>query len=198
MIRASVYAAAMGLLAISAGCSTAPRPLPPLTYAPTPAASLIAGSYQVVDEGASTPRRASSVIAAEVSELYTPRFSAAVAQGLERHLAARLSGNGSVRVRALVQPGEVIVERGAPDVAPVVGALVATLRDRTFIATGSVVFEVERDGKVERTYTLRHSTRYLGTLTTDGQRAASVAGAIDQWQAEAFAKFDSEFLGRYL
>lgn len=180
-----------------AACSTPPRPLPVITYSPTPA-TLIPGAFEVVDEGALTPRRSSSVIVPEVSELYTPRFSTMVAEGLKNHLAARLTGSGDLKVRALVQTGEVIVERGAPDIAPVVGPLVSTLRQRTFIATGSIVFEVEKDGKVERSYTLRHSTRFLGSLTTDGQRAASTAGAIDQWRREAFAKADSEFLARYL
>lgn len=185
-------------LTLLAGCGTVPaRPLPISPYLASPA-TLLPASYEVVDEGAAVPRRSTSVISADVSELYEPRFSAAVAEGLERHLAARLSGQGAVRVRALVQPGEVVVERGAPDIAPVVGSVVAAVRARTFIANGSIVFEVERDGRVERTYTLRHSTRYLGSLVTDGQRAASTAGATEQWRREAFAKADAEFLARYL
>lgn len=181
-----------------AGCgSLPPVPLPIAAYTPAPATP-IEGQFEVVDEGASIPRRSTSVISADVSELYDPRFSGAVAASLRIHLAARLSGAGDVKVRALVQPGEVIVERGAPDIVPGAGPIIAALRQRTFIATGSVVFEVERAGRVERTYTLRHSTRYVGSLVTDGQRASSTAEAISLWQREAFAKVDAEFLGRYL
>ncbi|RYE66565.1 MAG: hypothetical protein EOP17_11035 [Rhizobiaceae bacterium] len=162
------------------------------------AGAAVAGRFEIVDEGALTPRRSSTVVSGDVSELYTPRFTEAVSHALRIHLASRLTGQGDRKVRAVVQTGEVTVERGGIDYLPLVGGVASTVRGRTFVASGTILFEVEENGRVERSYILRHSTRFIGMLTTDAQRAAATAGAIEQWRREAFAKADAEFFGRYL
>ncbi|WP_420478266.1 hypothetical protein [Brevundimonas sp. FT23028] len=186
----------VSVLLVSA-CASGPRQLPLPPYV-APPAQKVAGRFEVVDEGALTPRRSSTVISADVSELYAPRFTEAVSQALRVHLSSRLTGQGDIKVRAVVQSGDVTVERGGVDYLPLVGGVASTVRGRTFVASGVILFEVEQNGRVERSYILRHSTRFVGTLTTDSQRAAATAGAIEQWRREAFAKADAEFLGRYL
>jgi len=189
--------AAALLLALS-GCATAaPRAIPVSTYQPT-AAPIIASSFVVVNTAGETPRRSPTTVSADVSELYSPRFSEAIADGLQAHLAARLSGSGEPTVRASVLNAEVTVERGGSDLFPIVGGIAGSLRTRTFVASGSVLLEVERGGQVERSYVLSHTTRVDGGLTTDAARGQSTAAAINQWRTEAFAKLDAEFLARYL
>lgn len=186
----------VGIALLASACASGPRQLPLPPYV-APVAPQVAGRFEVVDEGVLTPRRSSTVVSADVSELYAPRFTEAVSQALRVHLASRLTGQVDLKVRAVVQSGEVTVERGGVDYLPLVGGVASTIRGRTFVASGVILFEVEENGRVERSYILRHSTRFVGTLTTDEQRAAATAGAIEQWRREAFAKADAEFFGRY-
>jgi hypothetical protein len=185
------------LLALSGCATTAPRAISVSTYQPT-AAPVIASSFVVVNTAGETPRRSPTTVSPDVSEFYSPRFSEAIADGLQAHLSARLSGSGEPTVRASVLDAEVTVERGGSDFLPIVGGISATLRTRTFVASGSILLEVERGGQVERSYVLRHTTRIAGGLATDAARGQSTASAINQWRTEAFAKLDTEFLARYL
>lgn len=188
----------VAFLSLGACASVAPRPLPISSYTPPAAARMFPGNFSIRNEAGALPRRSATVVSAEVSELYEPRFADVIATSLEGYLASRLNGQGSTNVRATVQAAGVTVERGGVDVLPVVGAVAASLRNRTFVASGSVLFEVERGGRVEQSYTLQHTTRVVGGLATDQARAASTAAAIEQWRNEAFAKADADFLARYL
>lgn len=178
--------------ALISGCATTPAPLPIGPLAITAGPTFSANYYIVNDAGS---RRTPSANHFDFAELYSPRFSEVIVDSFGAFLDARLTKQGEPRIRVTVQEASVLPDRDGLDVAL---PITQPFRKSTVIVSARVVFELEEAGRVTRTYTLNHSTRFEAGHLTEQARARSTADAIAQWRREALDKVEQDFLHRYL
>jgi len=188
------------LVAFVSACAST-TPLPITEYVPEQNDGQFLASYEIVNSATPMANRRRPSAYNETQPILfdlQPTYFQVIEDDLSRFLDANLAEDeNGVMVRATIRDGGIHFLRNPVEVLPFV-SFATVARDRQFLATVEIFFEVEQNGRVINSYPFEYTAEVRGSSATTELMAEAVAEAIAEIRSEGFSSIRTEFLGRYL